>query len=140
MNPILRNILAILAGCVVGFIVNMGLIMLSPMVIAPPAGVDPSNMESISANMHLYEIKHFIMPFLAHALGTLAGAFTAAKLGVSNKMILAFVIGGFFIVGGIMAVRMLPAPMWFNILDLVMAYFPMAWLGGILAGANRRVN
>lgn len=140
MNPILRNILAVLAGCVVGFIVNMGLIMLSPMVIAPPAGVDPSNMESISANMHLYEIKHFIMPFLAHALGTLAGAFTAAKLGVSNKMILAFVIGGFFIVGGIMAVRMLPAPMWFNILDLVMAYFPMAWLGGILAGANRRVN
>jgi hypothetical protein len=27
--------------------------------------------------MHLFEPRHFVMPFLAHALGTLAGALAA---------------------------------------------------------------
>ena len=33
------------------------------------------------------------------------------------------------IVGGAMAVSMLPAPLWFNITDLAFAYIPMALLG-----------
>jgi hypothetical protein len=32
---------------------------------------------------------------------------------------------------------MLPAPMWFNVVDLVGAYLPMAWLGGRLAPMRR---
>jgi hypothetical protein len=28
---------------------------------------------------------------------------------------------------------MMPAPMWFNVMDLVGAYLPMAYLGGKLA-------
>ena len=35
MNPILRNILAVIIGIVVGMFVNMGLIMISGSVIAP---------------------------------------------------------------------------------------------------------
>ena len=31
-------------------------------------------------------------------------------------------------IGGIMAVYMINAPLWFDILDLSVAYFPMAWL------------
>ena len=42
------------------------------------------------------------------------GAFLAAKIAASYKMTFAFVIGGFFLLGGIMAASMLPAPMWFN--------------------------
>ena len=33
---------------------------------------------------------------------------------------------------GISAVMMIPAPLWFNVLDLVVAYIPMAYLGGKL--------
>jgi len=25
---------------------------------------------------------------------------------------------------------MLPAPMWFNVVDIALAYIPMAWIGG----------
>lgn len=133
MNPIVRNILAVLAGIVVGSIVNMGIIQLGPSVIPQPEGVDNSTMESLAATMHLFETKHFIVPFLAHALGTLVGAFIAAKIAVSHKMRFALGLGVFFLLGGIAAVFMLPAPMWYNVTDLVLAYIPMAYLGGKMA-------
>ncbi len=110
----------------------MGIIMLGSSLIAPPEGVDPTNMESIAQNIHLYGPQHFAVPFLAHALGTLFGAFIVAKLAASRQMVLAMVIGVFNLVGGIAASTMIPAPTWFIALDLVVAYIPMAYLGGKL--------
>jgi len=133
MNPILRNILAVVAGLIIGSAMNMGLIMLSSSVIPPPEGVDVTNMESLKASMHLFEPKHFIFPFLAHALGTLTGAAVAAMIAASHNMKFALGIGAFFLIGGIANVFMLPAPTWFVVTDLVLAYIPMGWLGGRLA-------
>lgn len=132
MNPIIKNILAVIAGVIVGGLVNMAIISVSGSIIPPP-GVNPEDLESIKANMHLYEAKHFIMPFLAHALGALVGAFIAAYIAASRKMILALAIGVFFFIGGAMMVGMIPSPMWFNILDLGFAYIPMALLGWFIA-------
>lgn len=133
MNPILKNILAVIAGLIIGSIVNMGIIMLSSSVIPTPEGVDMSNMESLKSSMHLFEPRHFIFPFLAHALGTLVGAFIAALIAANNKLKFAMGIGVLFLIGGITNVIMLPSPAWFTVLDLVAAYIPMAWLGGKLA-------
>ncbi len=132
MNPIVKNILAVIAGVIIGSIVNMGLVAVSGAIIPPPAGVDPSNLDSLKASIHLFEPKHFVFPFLAHSVGTLAGAFTAAFLGATRRLMLALIIGAFFLLGGIAAATMIPAPMWFIVLDLVVAYIPMAWLGGKL--------
>lgn len=137
MNPIVKNILAVVAGFVVGSAVNMGLVVLGPMAIPLPEGVNPADMESLKANMHLFEAKHFIFPFLAHALGTLAGAFVAAKVAATHKMKFALGIAAFFMIGGIMNVVMLPSPTWFAALDIVGAYIPMGWLGGRLAVKNQ---
>ena len=35
-----------------------------------------------------------------------------------------------------MAASMIPGPTWFAALDLLVAYIPMGWLGGTLAGAR----
>ena len=129
MSPVLRNILAVVAGVVVGSIVNMGLIGISGSAIPPPAGADVTTTEGLKASMHLFEPKHFVFPFLAHALGTLAGATVAACLAATRKFQLAMTIGVVFLLGGIAAVMMLPSPLWFNALDLVAAYIPMAWIG-----------
>ncbi len=107
MNPILRNILAVLAGLITGNVVNMTLVTISHSVIPPPAGVDVTTLEGLKASMHLLEGKHFVFPFLAHALGTLAGALVAALLAASHKMRMALIIGLFFLVGGIMVNVML---------------------------------
>lgn len=129
MNPILKNILAVIAGVVLGNVVNMSLVMLSPHIIPPPAGADVATEEGLKASIHLFEAKHFIMPFLAHAMGTLVGAFLCTKIAVSRHISLAMGIGILFLVGGIAASFMIPAPKWFIALDLIVAYLPMAYLG-----------
>ena len=129
MNPILRNVLAILAGIILGSIVNMAIIMLSSSVIPPPEGVNPSDMESLKASMHLFEPKHFLMPFLAHAFGTLVGAFVAGLIAINHRLKISLAIGLFFMLGGITNILLLHSPLWFTITDLALAYIPMAWLG-----------
>jgi hypothetical protein len=129
---VLKNILAVVAGLIVGGAVNMALVVASPHVIPPPGGVDVSDPQSLSASMHLFEPKHFVFPFLAHALGTLAGALVAFLVAASHKPVFAYVIGACFLAGGIAAARMIPAPAWFVILDLAAAYVPMAFLGTLV--------
>jgi hypothetical protein len=129
MKTILRNILAVIIGLVVGGALNMALITVGPHVIAPPAGVDVTNAQSLAASMHLLEPKHFLFPFLAHALGTLMGALIAFLIATSNRSALAYAIGAISLAGGIAATFMFPAPLWFIILDLAVAYIPMAWIG-----------
>ncbi|MFT5168793.1 MAG: hypothetical protein ACI8P3_004038 [Saprospiraceae bacterium] len=136
MNPILRNVLAVVAGIMVGMLVNGGLVSLGGSIIPLPSGVDGDDVESIKANIHLYKFKHFIFPFLAHALGTLAAAFVAAKIAVNHKMRFAIAMGVLFIIFGIMMVVLVGGPLWFIVLDLVVAYIPMGWLGGNLATRN----
>ena len=74
MNPTIRNILAVIVAAFVGGAVNMALITISSSIIPPPEGVDVTTTEGLKASMHLFQPKHFIMPFLAHALGTFVGA------------------------------------------------------------------
>lgn len=136
MNPILRNVLAVVAGVVVGAFVNSALVNIGPSVIPLPEGADVSTMEGLSESMHLFKPVNFLPPFVAHALGTLVGAFLAAKIAASHAMKLALGIGAFFLLGGIAAAMMLGGPTWFIVTDLVLAYIPMGWLGGRLAGAG----
>ncbi|MBS4057950.1 MAG: hypothetical protein KGZ82_11580 [Bacteroidales bacterium] len=133
MHPILRNILAVLAGIILGSLVNMGIIMISGAIIPPPEGVDVTNMESLKASMHLFGPQHFIFPWLAHAIGTLAGAVVAALIAAKNKLVFALLVGVFFLMGGIANIFMLPSPLWFSIVDLGGAYLPMGWLGARIA-------
>lgn len=93
MNPIVQNIIALVAGAVFGSIVNMGIIMVSGHIIPPPTGVDVTTMEGLRSSLHLFEPKHFILPFLAHALGTFAGALLTAKVSFNHKVKLAMGIG-----------------------------------------------
>jgi hypothetical protein len=133
MNANLRNVLAVIAGVVIGGVVNMGIITLSGTLIPPPEGVNPNDLESIKANIHLYQPIHFLMPWLAHALGSFCGALIASLLAASRKMAFAIGIGGWTMVGGIAAAYMIPAPTWFIVADLALAYIPMAFLAGKLA-------
>ena len=121
------NVLAIVVALIAGSIVNMLLVTVGPMLIPPPAGVDVADMASLAASIHLFEARHFVFPFLAHALGTLTGAMIAVMM--SHRAWSAWLVGLLFLVGGIAVGFMIPAPFWFTALDLIVAYLPMAWLG-----------
>lgn len=132
MNPILKNILAIIAGLIAGSLINGAIIQISGSIIPPPNGADVTTMEGLKASLHLFEPKHFIFPFLAHALGTFVGAYIAARIA-TRKILFAMVIGVFFLIGGISMVMMIPSPVWFIVVDLVGAYLPVAYFAGRMA-------
>jgi hypothetical protein len=133
-----RNVLAVVIGLVAGSAVNMALLRVSPSIIPPPEGVDMSNPESLAKSVHLFEPRHFVMPFLAHAVGTFAGALAACLIAGTRKAPMAYLVGAIFLCGGIAASFMIPAPTWFIALDLVGAYLPMAWLAVRIAGRGKQ--
>lgn len=133
----IRNVLAVIVGIVIGSIVNMGLINLGHAVIPLPPGTDVSTMEGVAAAMPLFGPEQFIFPFLAHACGTLVGTLVATLIAASHKLKIALGLGVLFLIGGIVAVVMFPAPLWYDVIDLVFAYIPMAWIGAKLGGAQR---
>ena len=136
MNPLLRNILAVIAGAIIGGGINLALINLGPIVFPPPEGLDITTPEGLKEFMAVAQPKNFIFPFLGHALGTLVGAFIAAKFGATRRMQLGIVIGFFFLFGGIQMIRMVGGPMWFKVMDLALAYLPMGWLGGKMGSGS----
>ena len=128
MRNALRNVLGVLVGIVLGGAVNMAIVTAGPVLIPPPPGVDMTTAKGLSAALPLLEPKHFVAPFLAHALGTLAGALVAYLIAASHLSRIAYGIGVVFLAGGIAACFLIPAPAWFMALDLVAAYIPMAWV------------
>ena len=61
--------------------VNMGLIYLGGYAIELPENFDPMNAIN-------WELKYFIFPFLAHALGTFSGALLVSKLSKTSSIVL----------------------------------------------------
>ena len=103
-------------------VVNMGLIITGNQLIPFEDDMNPMNAMN-------WEVKYFIFPFFAHAIGTLLGALITAKLSASYQMTFAICLGIFFLSGGISMVFILQAPVWFVVVALVLAYIPMGRLG-----------
>lgn len=147
---ILRNILAVILGIIVGSLVNMLIVVLSYDIVPYPEGVismdlgDMFNMQamqtsidSIKSHIDKFTFTHYIFPFLAHAIGTFVGAWVAAIIAGTRKMLFALVIGAYFLLGGILNATDLGMPFLAAAIDLVFAYIPFAYLGGKL-GAKRK--
>ena len=128
MNPIVKNILAVVVAIIGGSIANMALIQTGH-ALFPVEGLDPSDIEALTEIMPTLTFEYFIFPFLAHAIGTLVGAAIAFKMAANNNMKFAWGIGAWFLLGGISVNMMIPGPLWFTVLDIFVAYLPMAWLG-----------
>ncbi|NAS30558.1 hypothetical protein GTQ40_06220 [Flavobacteriaceae bacterium R38] len=132
MNSIIKNILAVILGWVGGSLINIGLVRIGHELI-PIEGVDPNDISALAEVMPTLGAQYFIFPFLAHALGTLFGAIIAGFIAANHKMKFSLAIGGLFLLGGILVNYMLPGPIWFTAADIILAYIPMAWIGGKIA-------
>ncbi len=126
MKNIFLNILAVVTGALIGSVVNMGIIQIQGFFIPLPEGFDINNF---AESIKLLEPRHFLMPFIAHALGTFIGSLIAALISQNKKFVMALIVGFLFLFGGITTIFMYGGPIWFSIADLILAYIPMAWLG-----------
>lgn len=123
-----------LIGIAVCLLLNSVLLGLMMRLIPPPPGFDPKELSSFS----LLETEHLLSPFVAHAVPSFIGGFLAALIAATRRLTMALVVGGLHMIGGILAAVMIPAPLWFIVADLTLAYLPMAWAGGLLALAMKR--
>jgi hypothetical protein len=129
-----KSILAIIAGLIVGSVINAAIIFLSNAIFGSPEGMVLWDEESVKAHADKLTTANYVGTLLAHQLGTLVGAFVAAKVAPSRKMIFAAIIGVWFLSCGIYAASLIPAPGWFTIADFVL-YLPLAFFGGKSGGA-----
>jgi len=129
-----RNILAVIVGFIIGNVVNMAVIMAGHAIMPPPAGFDGNSMEGLAATIHLLRPIDFTVPFLAHALGPFVGVIVAMFIAASGRKTIAIILACLFLAGGIAANIMIPAPMWYRAIDLLLAYIPTAFLGWKLSG------
>lgn len=134
---IVKSILAIIVGIVVGSLVNGVILLASFAVFGAPEGLNVFDAESVKANAGGFTTANLVGTLLAHQLGTLVGAFLAAKIAPFGKIAFAIAIGAWFLLGGIYAATVVAAPMWFVVIDLAL-YLPIAILGGKLG--SRQVN
>lgn len=129
----LKNILFLISAFLIGSVANMLVVILGGILIPLPAGADVSSPEALKASIHLMQPVNFITPFVAHAAGTLVGAYLIGRWALARNLQFAMIIAITFFAGGLYMVIDLPAPIWFEALDLLIAYFPMGYLGYRLA-------
>ena len=122
MKQKLKNIAIVILGIIIGIFVNIGLIILGGSIFPPSENFEPMNAMN-------WDYKFFIFPFLAHSMGTFFGAFIVTKFSKKSNIIMPLIVGLYFLFGGVYMVTILPAPTWFVLLDIILAYIPMALLG-----------
>ena len=123
-----NTFLAVIIGWLGGSVVNAGLINIGHIVF-PLEGIDTDDMDALAEIMPTLGFEFFIFPFLAHAIGTFAGALLASVFALNNQLRASMIVGFVFLLGGIAVNFIIPSTIWFLWADLLIAYIPMAWLG-----------
>lgn len=133
MHPLVRNILAVLAGFIAGSLINMFIVEAGHAIVPAPEGLDLTTAEGLKAASEQMTALHYLPPLLAHAIGTFTGAFAASLIASGRKFGPALITGIIFLIGGLVMVFMIPAPVWFIVIDLGLAYIPAAFFGHLFA-------
>lgn len=135
----IRTLVAVLIGVLVGGIVVAALQAVSMFVFPPPPGMDPANRDSVAAAMAAIPLGALLMVLLSWGLGALAGGWTAARIArprdpsvAKPPRFAALVVGFALWVSGLITMIQIPHPFWFWIPGLLLP-IPCALLGARLA-------
>jgi hypothetical protein len=131
---LLRRVGAVLAGLVIAWLFVLGAEAIVHVLYPPPPGADMKNMETIKAFVATLPASAMLLVLAGWALGTLAGTFTATRIGWS--VVPGYAVGALLLAGGLANASMIPQPAWPTAASMV-AYVVMTWLG-VRAGAAGR--
>lgn len=108
---------ATFAGVITAFISMMFLEGLGHSLFPIPFEVDPKNLDAIADKLYLIPVQMYISVVFAHGIGLLIGLLIAKSIDKASKISL-YIIAGFFLVGTIANLSMIPHPMWFAVADI----------------------
>lgn len=125
-NPIVRGLVAVVAGLVAAFAVVFVCEALGHMLYPPPPGLDINNPDDQKRMMEVIPTGAKVAVVIAWFLGTLAGSLVAVKIG--QRPFYAWVIAAITILLGIITTMMFPHPVW-----MIVAAVVLPVLAGVLA-------
>ena len=127
----LWNALSIVVGLAVGMVVNMALITLNSKVLYPaPEDLDFKDTEKFQAYVDTLPAPAFLVVMAAHLGQAFVGGLVAASLAASHPILLALIVGGVSLLGGVMMMRTVKGPRWM-LLELPL-YLVLAYAAGAL--------
>jgi hypothetical protein len=137
---ILRNIVAVLIGVIVGGTINMLIGILNVQIFPLPQGMSlmtiADDPEALEAWINSLPQTAFILVLVAHLSQAFFGGYVAAFISKRNVMCVAMVIGALSLVGGLMNMAQVPAPLWLWI--EMPLYLVVAWYAGKLELTRRK--
>ena len=130
-----RKILAVVVGIVAGSIVNMAIVTLSNNLYPYPETVDPNDFDAVRAHIEAngMAMGAMLLILAAHSIGSLASGLVCGLIAKRPWYAAAIGLGLLWTAGGIAMLMILPAPLWFQITDVVL-YVPAAILGVMIGG------
>ncbi|WP_182869140.1 hypothetical protein [Stieleria mannarensis] len=133
----IRNVVAIVAGLIAGSIFNMALVSVSHVVYPLPDGIDPNDFEAFRTHVETNGMPTgaLLIVLAAHAGGSFVSGLVCGLVAKRAWYIAAGILGILWMCGGISMLMMLPAPIWFAVVDIVL-YVPAALLGVRLGGVG----
>jgi hypothetical protein len=127
-----RTLLAILVGLLVMASVVALVQMGSHQLYPPPADIDPSDRAAMVALISSLPMMALVLVLASYALGSLAGAYTAARISARHTHGAAITIGFVMLALVVANFVMIPHPAWMVPAGVIIP-LPFAWLGGRLA-------
>jgi hypothetical protein len=119
MSPVVRRILAVLAGMVAAVVVITLVEVVSGRMYPPPAGVNLQDPEAMRAFAATLPVGAFLMVLLSYALGAFVGGWVAGWRAPTAWPLPPAVIALFLTLGSVMNLRAIPHPGWFWAANLV---------------------
>ena len=133
MNPVVRSVLAVIAGMLVAFVLIALVQTIGMRVYPPPTAVNPSDPESLRAMMAQIPRGALLFVLLSYAVGSVAGGWIAARFAPGAGMRHAMVVAALLFGAGLMNLVTIPHPVWFWVCSSAI-YWLGAWSGAQAAG------
>ena len=112
MPPAVRNVLACVAGVLLGFVTVTITDMIVHRLYPLPPGVDPKDPAALSAAISGMPTMTFVLLVLGWALAAAVGAYAAARLATRSPMACGLTVAGILLLATLANLRMLPHPTW----------------------------
>lgn len=126
----LRNILGLLAGLIVGFI-TIGLVEALGHKIFAAEGFDPTDPQGIKAYGATAGFGAMLFVVLAWVVGSFVGGLVCSLVAKSSKIVWGAAIGGIMLGASLLNLFSLPHPLWMK-LSVLVAFIPPALAGARL--------
>jgi hypothetical protein len=128
----LKNILSVVAGIMVAFMLIAGIEMLSHQIYSLPKNIDPNDKELMKNFMSEIPIGALIMILVAYMVGAFGGGIITGLMASEKRTQMGITTGVVLLILGISNLLMIPHPIWFSIASILL-YVPAAYLGVLLS-------